>query len=187
MSKPAPAQVKGKNYLRPALILLIIAFAFAASYQLASALGGGRHAAAPVAPTTTRGSVTSPSAAPSGSTAGGGTALVPAGGCCGGGPAAGTTFEGTAEIAGGIQRITVDTSSGYYQPNYITLAAGVPAEITFKQASGCLSEVLSQGLRFDEDLTRGDKTVQIDGALLKPGTYSFSCGMGMVFGTIIVK
>lgn len=103
--------------------------------------------------------------------------------CCGGGSAQVT--EGAAVTDGGVQRITVDTAGGAYAPNVITLSAGVPAEITFRQASGCLGQVMSDDLGFFEDLTTGDVTVRLDDP--RPGTYGFSCGMRMVFGTIVVK
>jgi plastocyanin domain-containing protein len=61
----------------------------------------------------------------------------------------------------------------------------VPSEITFTQATGCLGQVMSEDLGFFEDLTSGDATVRLNA--LEPGTYEFSCGMRMVFGTIVVE
>jgi plastocyanin domain-containing protein len=104
------------------------------------------------------------------------------GGCCGG---SSTPIEGTAKLEGGVQRISVDLSSGSYNPNTIVLAAGTPAEITFGQSSGCTAQVQSADLGFFEDLTGGPKTVKL--GALQPGTYSFTCGMQMVSGTIVVK
>jgi Cu+-exporting ATPase len=103
--------------------------------------------------------------------------------CCGN-SGTGEPIEGSATVDGNVQRITVDTSAGY-NPNTIRLAAGVPAEITFKQGSGCMAQVMSRDLGFFEDLTAGDVTVSL--AALAPGTYGFSCGMEMVFGEIIVE
>lgn len=104
--------------------------------------------------------------------------------CCGGSRSA-KTVKASAKVSGAAQSVTVDTSTGSYSPNTITLKAGVPARITFKQASGCLGQVVSSDLGFSEDLTTGDKTVQLPA--LKAGKYSFNCGMQMVFGTIVVK
>lgn len=114
-------------------------------------------------------------AAAQGGAAGGG------GGCCGGG--GGAPVEGVATVAGDVQKINVDVSRGY-SPNVIKLKAGVPAEITFGQGGGCTAEVVSADLGFQEDLTGGPKTVKIEA--LQPGTYGFSCGMGMVTGQVVV-
>lgn len=104
------------------------------------------------------------------------------GGCCGGGGGPATT--GAAEVSGGVQKITVDTSRGY-NPSNIELKAGVPAEITFGAAQGCLQVVYSAELGFQEDLSTGPKTVKLPA--LKAGTYNFACGMDMARGTIVVK
>ena len=106
------------------------------------------------------------------------------GGCCGGG-AAGPAITKSASVQGGVQTVSVDLSKGYYDPNTIQLKAGVPARITFGQGSGCLGAVRSQQLGFGEDLTSGPKTIRLAG--LKPGTYQFTCGMGMVSGSIVVR
>lgn len=97
----------------------------------------------------------------------------------------GTVLEGVAKVSGDTQSISVDLSAGYYQPNVIKLKAGVPAEVTFGQASGCTGQVISKDLNFSEDLTAGPRTVKLPA--LKPGEYTFSCGMQMVFGKIVVE
>lgn len=171
---------------RYVVIGLIILTAFFASYRFASART--RSAANPASAYagavplgTTSGGAGTPGAATSGGTGPGGAACA----CCGGASASAAPIEGTAKIDGAVQRITIDTSSGSYNPNTITLKAGVPAELTFGQASGCLGQVQSQDLGFYEDLTAGPKTVKLPA--LKAGTYQFSCGMQMVFGSIVVK
>lgn len=102
--------------------------------------------------------------------------------CCA--PATSEKTQGTAEASGGVQKINVDVAQGY-NPNEIVLKAGVPAEITFGQSSGCTAVVQSKDLGFTEDLTSGPKTVKLQG--LATGTYAFACGMDMVRGTIVVK
>lgn len=113
-----------------------------------------------------------------------------AGGCCGGGAApkggvSGDASEGAAKVEGAVQKISVDVSTGYYQPNVIKLKAGVPAEITFSGGAGCTAQVMSQDLGFFEDMSNGPVTVKV--AALAAGEYSFSCGMQMVFGKIVVE
>jgi hypothetical protein len=106
--------------------------------------------------------------------------------CCGTGASAPSEpIAGSAEVSGDAQKITVDLSKGYYDPNEIRLKAGVPAEITFGQGSGCLAAVQSQDLGFYEDLTAGPVTVKLPA--LDAGTYGFACGMNMVFGSIVVE
>jgi len=97
----------------------------------------------------------------------------------------GDLVEGTAAVDGNVQKIDVDLSQGYYNPNQIVLKAGVPAEITFGQSSGCTGQVMSQDLGFSEDLTAGPRTVKLPA--LEKGEYAFSCGMQMVFGKIVVE
>lgn len=109
--------------------------------------------------------------------------------CCGGGAptkngVSGTEVVGTAKLEGSVQKIAVDVTTTY-NPNVIKLKAGVPAEIAFSAAQGCTGQVISQDLNFNEDLTTGPKTVKLPA--LQPGTYSFSCGMSMVFGKIVVE
>jgi Cu+-exporting ATPase len=96
----------------------------------------------------------------------------------------GAPVEGTAQVSGGVQAIAVKVGTTY-SPNVIKLKAGVPAEITFGQGGGCTAQVISQDLGFSEDLSAGPKVVKL--GALKPGTYGFSCGMGMVFGKIVVE
>lgn len=136
--------------------------------------GGGAGAPAAGAPAAVAGAA----GASAGAAAGGG-----GGGCCGGG-ASGPATTGSAKVSGGVQKISVDASRGY-NPSAIQLKAGVPAEITFGQSSGCTAIVYSSDLGFQEDLTSGPKTVKLPA--LQAGTYNFACGMDMVRGTIVVK
>jgi sulfite exporter TauE/SafE/plastocyanin domain-containing protein len=110
-----------------------------------------------------------------------------AGGCCGGGAQASPAALApkAAKVAGGVQKIAVDVSKGYYDPSNIVLKARVPAEITFSKSSGCTAQVVSEDLQFSEDLSSGPKTVKIPA--LKPGHFTFHCGMNMVSGTITVQ
>ncbi len=160
---------------RYVVIAALVAVAFFASYRFANAASGGAQPAFNDYAATQ--AAYDPTAGDAGSGCGGG------GGCCGGG--SGETVEGAATLdADGIQRISVDATTGY-NPNVIKLAAGVPAEITFSEAYGCLGQVMSQELNFFEDLQTGAKTVSLPA--LEAGTYSFSCGMEMVFGSIVVE
>jgi hypothetical protein len=170
---------KSGKAARWSIVAVLVGAAFFGSYTYALAKSGGTKA--PVGDTVATG-VGVTTAAVGGAGAGGAGCA-----CCGGATAAPAEAQApkAAELVGGIQKISVDVSKGYYDPGTIELAAGVPAEITFSQASGCTAQVQSRDLGFSEDLSAGPKTVKLAG--LQPGTYTFECGMSMVFGSVVVK
>jgi len=172
------------NAVRMVVIGLLVVGAFFGAYRFASAKNGR-------ASNPTRGEASVQGAATKNfgtGTAGGSAAAGCA--CCDGSSApavngvSGDVVEGVAALSGGVQAIAVDVTS-VYDPNVIKLKAGVPAEITFSQSSGCTAQVQSVDLGFSEDLSGGPKTVKLPA--LKAGTYAFSCGMNMVFGKIVVE
>jgi len=163
---------------RYAIVAVLVVGAFFGAYQFAAA----RNASPAGGPQATGGGLI-----PAGNP---GDAGTPACSCCGSSAPTengitGEPVEGAAVVAGPVQTIDVDLSAGYYQPNVIKLKAGVPAEITFGQGSGCTAQVMSKDLGFFEDLSAGPRTVKL--AELQPGEYTFSCGMEMVFGKIVVE
>lgn len=83
-----------------------------------------------------------------------------------------------------VQRIKVVVSDNYY-PNRIEVIAGIPIDIEFSEGHGCLASVLFEDFGIEQDLTEGGATVSLPG--LEPGTYNFSCGMRMVFGTVVAE
>ncbi|MGB4592976.1 MAG: cupredoxin domain-containing protein [Coriobacteriia bacterium] len=170
--------------MRYILIAGIILAAFAGSYGLAVAANGpARQVGTTPSGNAVRGPIAAVNGAPA-DPAANGSGNAPA--CaCGGGAGSSEPIEGAAAVAGDVQKISVDVSKGYYDPNIIKLKAGVPAEITFSQSSGCTAQVLSKDLGFFEDLANGPVTVKL--GALDAGTYSFSCGMEMVFGSIVVE
>ncbi|PKQ38374.1 MAG: hypothetical protein CVT59_03905 [Actinobacteria bacterium HGW-Actinobacteria-1] len=161
---------------RYVIITAIVLAAFLGSYSLAVAKAGKT--------TVDQGTATNQAATPVANGADG-TDFSSACACCGSGSGSSTPIEGAATVEGDVQRISVDLSTGSYNPNTIKLKAGVPAEITFGQSSGCTAQVMSKDLGFFEDLTGGPVTVKVPA--LEAGTYSFSCGMEMVFGSIVVE
>jgi hypothetical protein len=92
---------------------------------------------------------------------------------------------GQAKVEGGVQRISVDASQGFWDPTIIQAKAGVPLEIAFGPGQGCMASVLIPDFGIQEDLTQGGATVKLPA--MKAGSYSFSCGMQMVFGRIDVQ
>jgi len=158
--------------VRYMLIGALVVAAFFGAYKFAQAGSAQAGSSSPVAAQAT---------APAGAAGSSASAPAGGGGCCGGG---GTQTTGAAKVVGGVQKIDVDASSGY-NPSTIQLKAGIPAEITFSQSSGCTAIVQSSQLNFREDMSGGPKTVKL--AALKPGTYGFACGMNMVQGQIVVQ
>ena len=178
MTDSTPQVKKQNTALQIVVIAVLVVGAFFGAYRFASARSGQ---AATTVPGAVQAAVPGAAAPSDGST--------PACACCGSGAPTengitGDPVEGTATRDGDVQKIAVDVN-GTYSPNVIKLKAGVPAEITFGQSSGCTAQVVSDALGFSEDRTAGPKTVQL--AALEPGTDAFSCGMAMVFGQIVVE
>ena len=87
--------------------------------------------------------------------------------------------------SGKKQSVSIDTASGAFAPGAVALKAGVPAELAFGAASGCVTEVIFSELNIKQDLTAGPATVKIPA--LKAGTYAFACPMGHQEGQLIVQ
>jgi len=84
-----------------------------------------------------------------------------------------------------LANITVE---GGYNPQVITLQRGIPATLTFtrKDPSSCLEEVIMPDFGVQETLPVNaphEITIQPD----KTGEFSYSCGMRMFFGKVIVE
>jgi plastocyanin domain-containing protein len=93
--------------------------------------------------------------------------------------------DGTTVSDGKVQRISVGTSQGFYDPSVIHAVAGVPLEMAFAEGRGCLASVLIPDFGIDQDLTVGGAVVKLPA--MKAGSYEFSCGMEMVYGRIVVQ
>ncbi len=91
-----------------------------------------------------------------------------------------------AELAGGVQRITV-TVRGGYSPEVIRARQGVPLEVVFdRQETGdCTSRVVFPDLALSASLPSFERTT-VRLAPPTPGSFGFACGMNMIHGTLIV-
>ena len=91
-------------------------------------------------------------------------------------------------IIDGEQVIKMTASGSGDSPNYFKVRAGVPLkwEITGSNSLGCNGAIVSNGL-FDGEivLTPGQVSIK-EFTPQTPGTYGFSCTMGMIRGTIEV-
>jgi len=181
---------KQNSALQIVLVAGLLIAAFFGAFKFASARGG-QGAASLTGATRSSGQFAGAGqpAAAGGSSSGN---AVAAGGCscCDSGGQAtsngvtGAVVEGRAQVTGGVQAIAVKVGTTY-SPNVIRLKSGIPAEITFGQGGGCTAQVMSKDIGFSEDLSAGPKVIKLPA--MKPGEYSFSCGMGMVFGKIVVE
>ena len=104
------------------------------------------------------------------------------------------TSEETAEparptVENGVQVITVTVEDTGYTPNRIAFTAGMPAKIIFDQhgTTACAWDVMSNDLDIAlTELPEGTKT-EVAFTPAKSGSYTFSCGMDMLKGTIVVE
>ncbi len=91
-------------------------------------------------------------------------------------------------VAGdGIQRIVIEAHDTGYSPAAVTADSGVPIELTFRtnNTRGCTRFVVLSSLGVEKALPLTGDT-RIDVGELEPGTYRYTCGMGMYFGSIKV-
>jgi len=91
-----------------------------------------------------------------------------------------------AELAGGVQRVTV-TVKGGYAPDVIRAQPGIPLELVFdRQESGdCTSRVVFPDLAMSAALPAYEQTT-VRVAAPAAGSFGFACGMNMIHGTLIV-
>ena len=92
------------------------------------------------------------------------------------------TFDGKEQIA----RMSIGYNG--YEPNRFILRAGVPTRwlVDAKQASGCLGVLQSPQLGIAPVVLRDEINEIRFTAPQQPGSYAFSCSMGMFRGTITV-
>ncbi|MBI5135111.1 sulfite exporter TauE/SafE family protein [Candidatus Uhrbacteria bacterium] len=90
------------------------------------------------------------------------------------------TFDGKQQVV----KMTV-TNTGY-TPEQFTLRSGVPTrwEVDAKNTGGCLTVLQAPQLGIRKLLQPGTNTISFTAQ--QPGTYAFSCSMGMYRGTITV-
>jgi len=84
-----------------------------------------------------------------------------------------------------LQRLSVSIGDAGYAPDTILARAGTPIELKVGRGDGCAAGFLMPDLGVSADNSSRDVTVQLPA--LRPGTYAFTCGMGMVSGQLIVE
>lgn len=104
-------------------------------------------------------------------------------------PKAPSFQSSTVPIINGVQVIKMDASASGYSPSTFTIKASLPVrwEITDRGTAGCTNAVISRSLFTGQiNLVPGTTSVKEFTAPTTPGTYRFSCWMGMISGTIEV-
>jgi plastocyanin domain-containing protein len=98
---------------------------------------------------------------------------------------AGPAAAGTG--AGSAQEVTVAVHGGY-SPAVIRARAGRPVRLTFdrQETSGCSEEVVFADFGIRRYLPAHERTV-VEVTPPAPGTYEFTCGMGMLRGKLVVE
>lgn len=86
------------------------------------------------------------------------------------------------------QTATVALTEKGYEPASLRLRRGVPARVTFvrKVSAGCGQEIALPDYGINRELPL-NVPVTVEFTPAKAGAFTFSCGMGMVKGTLIVR
>ena len=93
----------------------------------------------------------------------------------------------TTQGAAGHQEVTVVVRGGY-SPSTIRAAAGQPVRLVFdrRESSSCSEEVVFPDFGVKRFLPENQRTI-VEITPPAPGTYEFTCGMGMLHGRVIAE
>jgi|SRR5581483_899768 len=88
----------------------------------------------------------------------------------------------------GSQRELSVRVRGGYLPDTLYAEAGVPLRIIFRreESAPCSEQVVFPAFGKSATLPRG-RSVVIELPPAEPGEYEFTCGMGMLHGTLVVE
>jgi len=89
--------------------------------------------------------------------------------------------------AGGVQEVAI-TVKGGYSPDVIEVERGKPVQLSFyrDEEKSCSEELLFPDFHIRRDLP-AFKTTLVELLPQQPGTFDFTCGMGMLRGHLVVK
>ena len=84
-----------------------------------------------------------------------------------------------------VQRLSIAIGATGYEPARLLAKAGVPTQLTVGKGEGCAAgfEIPSLGVHLDN--SAGPAKAQL--GALKAGQYRYTCSMGMVSGTLVVR
>lgn len=97
------------------------------------------------------------------------------------------TGQGPINITGNVQHISMVVDASGWTPDRFVLKKGVPVQWTIdvRQLTSCNNEIIVPAYNLDIKLKQGLNTVQFTPD--KEGVVSWSCWMGMIPGSFIVK
>lgn len=89
----------------------------------------------------------------------------------------------------GVQVIEVTAGDNGFEPGHFALQSGVPARIIFTRTteSECLEQVQIPSLGIEKTDLPLNEPVTIEFTPTEGGEFTFSCGMDMQHGTIVVR
>ncbi|TGE21503.1 cupredoxin domain-containing protein [Hymenobacter aquaticus] len=89
--------------------------------------------------------------------------------------------------SGGVQEVAI-TVKGGYSPDVIEVERGKPVQLSFyrDEESSCSEELLMPDFRIRRDLP-AFKTTLVELLPQQAGRFEFTCGMGMLRGSLVVK
>ena len=87
-----------------------------------------------------------------------------------------------------VQSAAVELNERGYEPAAVKLRRGVPARLTFTRrvSATCATEVVLPDYRIRRALPLGEP-VTVEFTPEKAGEFTFSCGMGMLRGSLVVR
>jgi plastocyanin domain-containing protein len=94
---------------------------------------------------------------------------------------------GAAAAAGDVPQVDI-VVRGAYSPATIRVAAGRPVRLVFdrQETSSCSEEIVFPAFGVRKFLPAHEKT-SLEVTPPTPGTYDFTCGMGMLHGRLIAE
>jgi plastocyanin domain-containing protein len=87
-----------------------------------------------------------------------------------------------------VQKATVALTEKGYEPTSLKLLRGIPAKVTFirKVSATCGTQVIIPEYNIKRDLPLNEP-VSLEFTPTKSGSFAFSCGMGMLHGSLVVR
>jgi plastocyanin domain-containing protein len=84
-----------------------------------------------------------------------------------------------------VQQVSIAVGAAGYEPSTVSVHSGAPIRITVAQGQGCAAGFLMPRLGISQDNSAGPITFEV--GPLDRGTYTFTCGMGMLTGQLVVE